>query len=219
MLGYALEYEIVDKNYARTFDISSDILKEQESMRRAHIPFTEVEMEKLWNNVDAVNYVDILLIQCYTGWRPQELRLIRIENVDLEKRIMTGGIKTKAGTNRVVPIHSKIFNLVERRYKEALSINSNRLLNCTDTATHKSNPYLTYDKYRHRVENIIKKLGLNPEHRAHDGRVQFVTLAKKYNVDGYAIKYIVGHSISDIPEKIYTHRNSDWLKSEIEKIK
>ena len=56
MLDYALEYEIVDKNYARTFDISSDILKEQESMRRAHIPFTEVEMEKLWNNVDAVNY-------------------------------------------------------------------------------------------------------------------------------------------------------------------
>ena len=101
----------------------------------------------------------------------------RIENVDLEKRIMTGGIKTKAGTNRVVPIHSKIFNLVERRYKEALSINSNRLLNCTDTTTHKSNPYLTYDKY------------------------------------------IVGHSISDITEKIYTHRNSDWLKSEIEKIK
>lgn len=44
-------------------------------------------------------------------------------------------------------------------------------------------------------------------------------MAKKYNVDEYAIKYIVGHSISDITEKVYTERKSDWLKSEIEKIK
>ena len=43
--------------------------------------------------------------------------------------------------------------------------------------------------------------------------------AKKYNVDEYAIKYIVGHEISDITEKVYTQRETEWLKSEIEKIK
>lgn len=62
-------------------------------------------------------------------------------------------------------------------------------------------------------------MGLNPEHRAHDGRVHFVTQAKRYGVDEYAIKYIVGHSISDITESVYTKRDLNWLMTEIEKIK
>ena len=55
--------------------------------------------------------------------------------------------------------------------------------------------------------------------RPHDGRKHFVTMAKKYGVDEYAIKYMVGHKISDITEKVYTQREFEWLKDEIEKIK
>lgn len=49
--------------------------------------------------------------------------------------------------------------------------------------------------------------------------MHFVTMAKKYGVDEYAIKYIVGHVINDITEKVYTKREIEWLKTEIEKIK
>ncbi len=65
----------------------------------------------------------------------------------------------------------------------------------------------------------MNELGLSTEHRAHDPRKHFITMAKKYKVDKYAIKYIVGHSISDITEKVYTERDLIWLKEEIEKIK
>lgn len=78
---------------------------------------------------------------------------------------------------------------------------------------------LTYDKYSARFKKIVERLELNPEHRSHDGRKQFITIAKKYKVDEYAIKYIVGHEINDITEKVYTERDVDWLKEEIEKIK
>lgn len=44
-------------------------------------------------------------------------------------------------------------------------------------------------------------------------------MAKKYQMDEYAIKRIVGHDIKDITEKIYTKRDIEWLKEEIEKIK
>ena len=71
----------------------------------------------------------------------------------------------------------------------------------------------------HRYKKIIKSLKLNPEHRPHDPRKHFITIAKKYNVDEYAIKYIVGHAINDITEKVYTERQVDWLKSEVGKIK
>lgn len=213
MLDYALEYEIVDKNYARTFTLAND-----NPDVNGHIIFTDKEMDKIWENIH-LPYADLIVIQCYSGWRPQELGLIKIEDVDIINWTFRGGMKTDAGKNRIVPIHSKIRPLVKARYDEAIILGSDYLFNCADTATHRSNLKLTYDKYRHRFDKIRDQLELNPNHRAHDGRKHFITLCKKYDVDEYAIKYMVGHSISDITEKVYTDRSIDWLKSEIEKIK
>lgn len=218
MLDYALEYEIVDRNYARTFNVSDDIVKEKEKSKRGHHPFKDEEMKLLWDNVDVIKYVDVILIQCYSGWRPQELGLLKLENVDLENWTFTGGMKTAAGIDRIVPIHSKIRPLVQKRYSEAQALGSNYLINCTDTKTHQGSLKFTYDKYNQRFSKIRDSLKLNPEHRPHDGRMHFVTMAKKNGVDEYAVKYIVGHSINDITEKIYTKREIDWLKDEIEKI-
>lgn len=68
MLDYALEYEIVDKSCARTFNISSDVIEECEKMKNAHIPYTEEEIQILWDNVDCDNpWIGVLLIQCYMG--------------------------------------------------------------------------------------------------------------------------------------------------------
>ena len=44
-------------------------------------------------------------------------------------------------------------------------------------------------------------------------------MAKKYKVDEYAIKYMVGHRITDITEKVYTCRDPTWLMDEICKIR
>ena len=219
MLDYAVEYEIAEKNYARTFHLSGDIIKEKEEAKRGHIPFTDDEMQLLWEKVDDIKYIDVILIQCYSGWRPQELGLLRLENINLDDWTFMGGMKTEAGTNRIVPIHPKIRNIVQNRYKEAEELGSEYLINCNDSRSHKNSLMFTYDKYQKRFNKIRDKLGLNPLHRTHDGRMHFITMAKKYNVDEYAIKYIVGHAITDITEKIYTEREIDWLKEEIEKIK
>lgn len=55
--------------------------------------------------------------------------------------------------------------------------------------------------------------------KAHDRRAHFATMAKKYNMDEYAIKRIMGHSIKDLTERVYTTRDIAWLREEIEKIK
>ena len=73
--------------------------------------------------------------------------------------------------------------------------------------------------YSHRVEKIVNKLELNPEHRAHDGRIQFATMAKDAKVNEYALKRIIGHKIDDLTEKTYTKRKREWLMEEILKIK
>lgn len=213
MLDYALENEVVDRNYARTFNVSENIIDEATEAKRNHIPFTDEEMKVLWENLHKKKYVDVILIQCFSGWRPGELGLIKLENVDLEQNIMTGGIKTKAGTNRIVPIHPYIRDLIVEKYNEAKELGSEYLINCVDS----NNLKFTYDKYQARFEKICSELNLNPEHKAHDGRVHFVTLAKKNKLDEYAIKYIVGHSIQDLTERVYTKREIDWLISEMQK--
>lgn len=203
MLDFALENELVKRNYAKDLKISIKPVVDNE-----HIPFEEAELDILWDNLDLIPDIDMLLIQTYMGWRPRELLNIKLENVDLVHKTITGGMKTQAGKNRVVPIHHKILPFVEKYAAEAHKYNRHTLFT-----------EMEYYQYSNRFAEIVESLGLNPKHRPHDCRVTFVTLAKKYNVDEYAIKRMVGHAISDITEQVYTHRDLDWFISEIEKIK
>lgn len=219
MLDYALEYELVDRNYARTFNLSEATLKEIATVKNSHIAFTDDEIKLLWDNVDIKRYVDVILIQCYSGWRPRELISLKLEDIDLENWVFKGGMKTEAGTDRIVPIHSKIQPLVARKYKEAETLGSKYLINDTNPDKKGKGARLTYNIYQKCFAKLRDELKFNPMHRPHDGRTHFVTAAKKYRVDEYAIKYMVGHKISDITEKVYTKREFDWLKEEIEKIR
>ena len=217
MFDFALEYEIVTINYARSFDLSDKIVDDQEKSKKPHIIFTDDELETLWNNLHKVKYVDWLLIQCYMGWRPQELATLRLDEVNLEEWYMQAGMKTDAGKQRIVPIHSKIRELVTNNYNFAISIGSEYLFN--DKGQTHGTWKLTYDKYANRFDKVIEELQLNPKHRPHDPRMTFITRIKKAGADPNAVKAIVGHKITDITESVYTVRDIEWLRKDIEKLK
>lgn len=217
MYDYALEYELVDRNYARTFNISDDVLDEVEQNKHSHIIFTENEIKILWENIEKVKFTDWIIIQIYMGWRPQELSILKLADVDLENWTITGGMKTDAGKQRTVPIHSKIKEYIKRNYDFAITVGSEYLLN-DKGQTHAGVWKISYDKYAKRFDKVIKALSLNPEHRPHDPRKTFVTRAKKAGINDDAIKAIIGHKASDITESAYTDRNIEWLRSDIEKI-
>lgn len=213
MFDYAIEYEIVEKNPARSFRFGETL-----ETKRHHIDFTDDEMQTIWANINTTPYIDILVIQCYTGMRPQEIGNIMLENVFLEDGYFVGGMKTKSGQNRSIPIHHKIMPFIKRYYDDAVAKGSKYLFNYTAPCQKRSTTQLSYQRYAAEFNRWITDLNLNPEHKPHDGRLQFVTQAKKAKVDEYAIKRIVGHTISDITEAIYTKRDISWLKEEIEKI-
>ena len=206
MYDYALEYELVDRNYARTFDISDDVLDKVEQNKHSHIIFTENEIKILWENIEKIKFTDWIIIQIYMGWRPQELSILKLADVDLENWTITGGMKTDAGKQRTVPIHSKIKEYIKRNYDFAITVGSEYLLN-DKGQTHAGVWKISYDKYAKRFDKVIKALSLNPEHRPHDPRKTFVTRAKKAGINDNAIKAIVGHKASDITESAYTDRD------------
>lgn len=214
MFDYAMEHDIVTKNYARLFSLDDEIVKQKNIDKKEKVPFSDEEVKVLWDNVNKVPFVDMLLIGIYSGWRPQELATMKIENIDRDKNTMFGGMKTSAGENRYVPIHPLIKDLVQNRYDEAKRLQSDYLFNDQDG---QQGTTMTYDKYRRRFEKVISRLKLD-NHSPHETRHTFITKAKKYGVEEYVLKLIVGHAIKDVTEKIYTHREIEELHREIEKI-
>ena len=58
---------------------------------------------------------------------------------------------------------------------------------------------------------------LAPGHILHETRHSFATYARLSGMDLLATKRILGHSIKDMTEDIYTHLDVDFLKTEMAK--
>ena len=211
MYKYAVAHDIVEKDYASVMFANGNPIKR--SRTKEVIPFSQEEIFLLWDNLDSIAFADMILIGIYSGWRPQELAILKVADIDIKVGTMLGGLKTDAGKNRIVPIHPLIRPLIENRMKEATSMQSEFLFN---DANGQQGTYMTYDKYRKRFEKVMKYLKLT--HRPHETRHTFITKAKACNVDEYILKLIVGHAIDDITEKVYTHRTIDQLRAEMEEI-
>ena len=93
---------MVDRNYSRTFNLTEETIKEIVTVKKEHIPFTQEETDLLLQHVNDKMYVDVILIQCYSGWRPQEIGLLELNDVDLEN-----GTKNWAYCRTILPQLSK----------------------------------------------------------------------------------------------------------------
>lgn len=102
MYKYAVAHDIVEKDYASVMFANGNPIKR--SRTKEVIPFSQEEIFLLWDNLDNIAFADMVLIGIYSGWRPQELAILKVANIDLETGTMLGGLKTDAGKNRIVPI-------------------------------------------------------------------------------------------------------------------
>ena len=97
------------------------IINRKEDHPEIHKPFTEWEIEKLFDH-ENIPFVDTILIMSYTGFRVGELFNIRREDVDVQNMTIRGGSKTEAGKNRLVPVHEKIQKYVMDYYRRVMNI-------------------------------------------------------------------------------------------------
>ncbi len=213
LFDYANARDMVVKNYARAFELSKDITEEREKNKKKIEIFNNQEIQLLWDNVNKIQFVDMVLIGLYTGWRPQELATLKVANVNVLLDDIVGGLKTEAGRNRRVPIHPLVKELVVARYNEAKEMGSDYLFNDPEG---QQGTFMTYDKYRRRFQKIMERLGM--EHRPHETRHTFVTNCVRSGVDRIILKRIIGHKINDITEDTYTHRVLQEFKRELGKL-
>ena len=86
---FALELDMAARSY-------SNLLKVAPAPETNKSPFTEEEIQTMWQNQNSP-WVDSVLFLLYTGFRISEMLDLRTENVNLENGTMKGGTKTKAG--------------------------------------------------------------------------------------------------------------------------
>ncbi len=190
-------YAYADMKEICKTDYSTHVRVMVEDDDECGVPFTDSELKTLWENKDNET-VEMILIMCYSGFRIAAYRTLEI---NLKERYFKGGVKTKAGKNRIVPIHSAILPLVRKRVAR-----DRALLN------------IYPDAFRKKMYTALEELGIE-KHTPHDCRHTFSKLCEDFEVRENDRKRMLGHAFSDITNAKYGHRDLDSLRKEIETIK
>lgn len=202
VFDYAIKMDYILKDYTKY--IISNPNSEGRNKRKS---FTVEEIKALIN--DNTDESKKILIYIFTGARPIELLSIKRCDVHLDENYIVGGVKTKSGKNRFMPIHPIVKPMIKYfldnfDYEYIFSNNS---------------PRLSYNEYLSQYHVCMERLGLSSDHQEpYDTRHTFSTLAKTNHMETSSRKKIMGHSCNDITDDVYTHEPVEYLYEEIKKI-
>ena len=206
---YAMEQDIVQKNYA-------EFLKTKSYDADEGVPFAKEEIQKILDNRDwryktknksittGFDMPRAVIILLYTGMRIGELLNVKMEHIHLDERyIEVQGTKTENAV-RITPIHEDIVDLLYSDGEHLICDNKNAPVK-----------YATFEK------SIWKKYcaDLGFDHKVHDTRHTFITLAQECGISPVMLRKMVGHSTKkfDITDNVYTHPYIESLVKEISK--
>lgn len=193
LFNYAIIKDYPITNYAQHLNLGSNI---PTIKRRV---FTRQQINKLWD-IDT-SYSHMILILLYTGLRIGELLNLRKQDINRRSSyLIVRHAKTKAGEGRIIPIHHRIIQLIERLYID-------------------TDDYLfaiSYTTFRKHFKDIMKQL--NCKHTIHDTRHTFASLLDAVAPPN-ALRSLLGHKQGDITTRVYTHKTIRELRKSIELLK
>lgn len=201
LYDYAIDSNVVEKNIGKKIKIK----KEDSTPKEA---FTDLEVEVIKKAASSVEWTDVILILIYTGMRISELLLLTKFSINLKEMLITGGIKTDAGKNRVIPIHPLIYPYIKKWYERG----GDRLI-CNTNGQAMSDRLFREKYYRPTLETLNVR-ALDP----HCCRHTFATRLSKEGANMKSIQELMGHKKYSTTADIYTHTNIDELKKAINMI-
>lgn len=206
---FAYSQDIISKNYAITVRLPKKEKKE--------IPtFTDTEVAMLFKN-SGKPMVDTILILVYTGMRIMELLTLTKFNVDIDQMLITGGCKTDAGKDRVIPIHPKIQPLIKARYEHAQNylIEYDKEIGNKKRGTSKTvRSSFRYEYYCDEYYAALDQLGIR-RLTPHKARHTFFTRLSANCTDRKGMALVGGHSDPGFSEKTYVQPDIERLREVI----
>lgn len=203
-----LMYDFVIKSTGENLIKFSEYIEFDDTKGRKtkRTPFNNDELKILWSNLDDPACQDIL-IMIYSGLRVEEYLNIEIENIHLDESYMIGGNKTNAGKKRIIPIFEELQSVVAERIK------TNEKYLCENEAGKKTE----YFQFRiNKWDKLMKKYKM--KHLPHDTKHTAASLMDNQNIKPIIKKLILGHSLKDLTERVYTHKDKDEILREYKKL-
>lgn len=201
---YAMKYDWIEKNYVQFVDFNETLKVEDKKPKEA---FDKDTLRLIYSHSDNDLICMSLLVMSWTGMRPSEFLDIKKENIHLEERYMIGGIKTKNGINRIIPIHECIVPYI----KKIMNNDSEYLLSIKGRK-------VSYNKFLHYFDSLKIKIKIDDKYTPHCGRHTFATICDESKLNEFLVKKIAGHSARDLTKDVYTHVTAERLINEINKL-
>ena len=197
LISQLFDYAIINgwcsTNYAKFLNLGNN------KPVRPHKPFTTQAINRLWR-LESPQH-DIPLILLYTGMRASELINLKARDVNRKQRtIKITSAKTKSGI-RTIPIHDRIWPIIERRLNTVYIIQECRTYSSLSRE---------FDKAMHAI---------NSKHTTHDCRHTFATRLDNEGANYNAKRLLLGHASSNVTDGVYTHKSLGQLRKAIRLLK
>ena len=200
MYAFAMREDIVQRNHSEFVKIN--IPDDDEH----GIRLDDADVALLWQHTD-IPFVKVILIYLYTGWRATEFSEMKKEAIDLQEMTMTGGNKTKAGKNRIIPIHPRIQGFIKEMYEtESEYILPSR------------QKHMSYPSVVIAFSEALAACGITTKYTLHDCRHTFDSWLDDAGVPDVVRNLLMGHAGKDLDEKVYIHKTVEQLREAIEKL-
>ncbi len=158
--------------------------------------FSDDEIEKILNQVDDPNYMDLIQMYLHTGARRAELLLPNFtwENVDFAGKMIR--LRGKFDKERLVPLDNKAFDILhKRKFQQKLE--------------HPFN--FDYHYMYKKIKKYITDAGIK-NGTLHGFRRSFGSKLVQSGVDIYVVSKLLGHSSIKVTEQAYIHLLDSNLK-------
>ena len=197
LISQLFDYAIINgwctTNYAKFLNLGHN------KPVRPHKPFTTQAINRLWRLESPLH--DIPLILLYTGMRASELINLKARDVNRKQRtIKITSAKTKSGI-RTIPIHERIWPIIERRLNTIYVIQECR----------------TYSSLSREFDKAMK--AINAKHTTHDCRHTFATRLDNEGANYNAKRLLLGHASGNVTDGVYTHKSLGQLRKAIRLLK
>lgn len=105
---FAVNNNVTDKNCAQYLYTGNDATTTREA-------FTMEELKKIRASFGTEPYAPYVYAMCFLGFRPGEMLCLRKSAYHDDGKYLVGGGKTKAGTDRVIPVPKSVQEIIEKQ--------------------------------------------------------------------------------------------------------
>ena len=142
----------------------------------------------------------------YTGMRIEEIMRIKKADVHMDKKYMTGGVKSAAGKSRTIPLADKIYSYVQELMKSS------------------GDYLLDHNGHRYSRSGFLNFIWapamqiIQAYHLPHDTRYTCASMMDRAGVNENAKRTILGHVKDGVTNKVYVQKDLQDLLDAINMI-